>query len=137
MKKKPGELTLPPPQTNYAWAYDETRGTWAGSTGIHHRWVPLRASRAVLRHRRTVRHRFTEVKGRLVGASTTPVSRNEILASLNKPDDYILAIVEFLDGGDDRVYYIRRPFRREPDFGVTSVNYDVRELLARAELRAI
>jgi hypothetical protein len=32
-----------------------------------------------------------------------------------------------------RVHYVRRPFRREPDFGVTSVNYDFGELLARAE----
>ncbi len=28
--------------------------------------------------------------------------------------------------------YARRPFQKEPDFGVTSVNYDVSELLARA-----
>jgi hypothetical protein len=27
----------------------------------------------------------------------------------------------------------RQPFQREPDFGVTSVNYDFAELLARAE----
>ena len=58
---------------------------------------------------------------------------NEILPSLNRPDDYIPAIVEFLDGGEHRVHYIRRPFRREPDFGVTSVNYDLKELLARTE----
>jgi len=31
------------------------------------------------------------------------------------------------------VHYVRTPFRREPDFGVTSVNYDFAELLARAE----
>ena len=48
-------------------------------------------------------------------------------------DDFILAIVEFLDGDSHRVHYIRQPFRREPDFGVTSVNYDLSELLARAE----
>jgi len=28
---------------------------------------------------------------------------------------------------------VRRPFQREPDFGVTSVNYDLAELLERAE----
>ena len=32
-----------------------------------------------------------------------------------------------------RVHYVRQPFHREPDFGVTSVNYDFGELLARAE----
>jgi hypothetical protein len=82
---------------------------------------------------RTGRLRFIEVKGRVAGAETVTVTRNEILTSLNKPDDYILAIVEFLDGGDHRVHYVRRPFRREPDFGVTSVNYALAELLARAE----
>ena len=78
--------------------------------------------------------RFIEVKGRVQGASTVTVTRNEILTSLNKPDDYILAIVEFQDGGTEHVHYVHRPFRREPDFGVTSVNYDLPELLARAEV---
>ena len=35
---------------------------------------------------------------------------------------------------DYRVHYVRQPFHREPDFGVTSVNYDFAELLARAEV---
>ncbi len=82
---------------------------------------------------RTGRLRFIEVKGRVAGALTITVTRNEILTSLNKPEDYILAIVEFRDGGGHRVYYVRRPFQREPDFGVTSVNYDFGELLVRAE----
>ncbi|UZX16389.1 helicase-related protein [Thermus sp. PS18] len=82
---------------------------------------------------RTGRLRFIEVKGRVSGADTITVTRNEILTALNKPDDYILAIVEFLEEGSYRVHYIRRPFRREPDFGVTSVNYNLGELLTRAE----
>lgn len=77
--------------------------------------------------------RFIEVKGRAAGAGTITVTKNEILYSLNKPDDFILAIVEF-DGDAQRVHYVRRPFQREPDFGVTSVNYDLAELLARAEV---
>jgi uncharacterized OB-fold protein len=77
--------------------------------------------------------RFLEVKGRVSGAATVTVTKNEILTSLNKPEDYILAIVEFQEGDGHRVHYVRRPFRREPDFGVTSVNYDLAELLARAE----
>ena len=76
--------------------------------------------------------RFIEVKGRVAGAPTITVTRNEILYSLNKPDDFILAIAEFLDDDTHRLHYIRQPFRREPDFGVTSVNYDFAELLARA-----
>jgi len=77
--------------------------------------------------------RFIEVKGRVTDAPTITVTRNEILYSLNKPEDFILAIVEFLDGDSHRVHYMRQPFQREPDFGVTSVNYDFAELLARAE----
>jgi len=76
--------------------------------------------------------RFIEVKGRVTGADIITVTRNEILYSLNKPDDFILAIVEF-DGDHHRTHYIRQPFHREPDFGVTSVNYSFAELLARAE----
>jgi Domain of unknown function (DUF3883) len=76
--------------------------------------------------------RFIEVKGRVTGAETITVTRNEILYSLNKPEDYILAVVEFADT-THRVHYIRRPFHREPDFGVTSVNYSFAELLAQAE----
>ena len=79
----------------------------------------------------TGRLRFIEVKGRVSGAQTITVTRNEILYSLNKPDDFILAIVEFLDSETHRVHYVRVPFRREPDFGVTSVNYDFADLIAR------
>ena len=82
------------------------------------------------------RLRFIEVKGRASGAATITVTKNEILYSLNKPDGFILAIVEFLDGGSHRVRYLRHPFQREPDFGVTSVNYDFAKLLARAEAPA-
>ena len=77
--------------------------------------------------------RFIEVKGRVAGASTVTVTKNEILTSLNKPDDFILGIVEFLDEATHQVHYIRNPFNREPDFGVTSVNYNLSELLERAE----
>ena len=80
----------------------------------------------------TGRLRFIEVKGRVTGASTITVTKNEILYSLNKPDDFILAIVEFLDADSHRVHYLRQPFLCEPDFGVTSVNYDFADLLARA-----
>ena len=82
---------------------------------------------------RTGRLRFLEVKGRDTDADTVTVTKNEILYSLNKPDDFILTIVEFLPDGAHCVHYVRHPFRREPDFGVTSVNYDFGELLARAE----
>ncbi len=74
--------------------------------------------------------RFIEVKGRVAGAKTVTVTKNEILTALNKPDEFILAIVD-VDGDEAAPIYIRRPFQREPDFGVTSVNYDLSELLAK------
>jgi hypothetical protein len=80
----------------------------------------------------TGRLRFIEVKGRVAGADTITVTRNEILYSLGNPDDFVLALVEFHDDGREVVRYLRRPFTREPDFGVTSINYDFAELLARA-----
>ena len=76
--------------------------------------------------------RFIEVKGRVSGAATITVTKNEILYSLNKPEDFILAVVEFISEDSQRVHYVRRPFQREPDFGVTSVNYDFTELVGRA-----
>jgi hypothetical protein len=81
---------------------------------------------------KTGRLRFLEVKGRVSGAATLTVTRNEILYSFNKPDDFILAMVEFMGGDSHRVRYLRRPFQREPDFYVTSVNYNFAELLQRA-----
>ncbi len=81
----------------------------------------------------TGRLRFIEVKGRASGADTVTVTRNEILTSLNKPEDYILALVEFFKDNGHRVLYVRQPFCREPDFGVTSVNYTFADLLARGQ----
>ena len=43
----------------------------------------------------TGRLRFIEVKGRVSGADVITVTRNEILYSLNQPEDFILAMVEF------------------------------------------
>jgi hypothetical protein len=86
------------------------------------------------RVRGTGKLRFIEVKGRVAGAETITVTRNEVLYSLNKPEDFILAMVEFLDGDTYRIHYLRQPFRREPDFHASSVNYDFAELIARASL---
>ena len=74
--------------------------------------------------------RFIEVKGRVKGADTVTVTKNEILTALNKPEHFILAIVE-VDGSHVKPCYVREPFSREPDFGVTSVNYKLSELVDR------
>ena len=81
----------------------------------------------------TGRLRFIEVKGRRSDAETVTVTRNEILYSLNRPDHFILAVVEFRDDDTHRVRYVRRPFQREPDFEAASVNYRLQDLLAKAE----
>ena len=78
--------------------------------------------------------RFIEVKGRRSDADTITVTRNEILYSLNKPEEFILAIVLFHGGTDYQLHYVPRPFQRKPDFGVTSMNYRIKDLLAKAEV---
>jgi SNF2 family DNA or RNA helicase len=75
--------------------------------------------------------RFLEVKGRAIGADSVTITRNEIMTALNKPDDFILAIVT-VDGDAAEPRYVRQPFQREPDFAVTSVNYRLADLLQRA-----
>lgn len=77
--------------------------------------------------------RFIEVKGRVSGAVTLTVTKNEILTALNKPEDYVLAMVEFISPTEHRVRYLRKPFQREPDFSETTRNYMFQELLARSE----
>ena len=76
---------------------------------------------------------FIEVKGKTTDATTVTVSKTQIFTSFNKPDDFILAIVEIEDDTPKEPRYIRQPFQKEPDFGVTSVNYNLNKLLARAE----
>ncbi len=80
----------------------------------------------------TGRLRFLEVKGRVADAKTITVTKNEILTALNKPEDFILAIVTF-DKQIHRVSYAKRPFQREPDFKAASVNYHFADLLAHSE----
>ena len=77
----------------------------------------------------TGRLRFVEVKGRVKSADTVCVTKNEILTALNKPDDFFLAVVLVDGDAVDAPMYLQRPFRHEPDFAVTSVNYDIQKLL--------
>lgn len=83
--------------------------------------------------------RFIEVKGRGEGAATVTVTRKEILAALNKPEDFILALVEVTFDGDKAIgkepRYIKRPFQREPDFAAVSVNYELKELFNKSEMK--
>jgi hypothetical protein len=77
------------------------------------------------------RLRFIEVKGRVVGADTVTITRNEIVTGINSSTSFILAIVQ-VDGDTPLApVYVRSPFEREPDFDVTSVNYKLSEMLQR------
>jgi superfamily II DNA or RNA helicase len=83
----------------------------------------------------TGRLRFIEVKGRVAGADTVTVTKNEILYSLNKPDDFILAMVAFGADGSHEVRYLRRPFHEKgvtTDFAGATVNFPFAQLLAEA-----
>ncbi len=80
--------------------------------------------------------RFIEVKGRITGATTVTITKNEILTAFNKPDDYILALVEVVSEPSNtktKISYLKKPFSAEPDFSVTSVNYDIKKLIKQAE----
>lgn len=59
------------------------------------------------------------------------ITKNEILTGLNKPEQFILAIV-VIDQDATLVRYCRTPFEKEPDFKATSVNYDLQKLLAQS-----
>ena len=76
---------------------------------------------------------FIEVKGKSTDATIVTISKTQIFTAFNKPDSFILAIVEIDGDTAKEPHYIREPFQKEPDFGVTSVNYNLSELLARSE----
>lgn len=87
----------------------------------------------VLRVEATASLRFIEVKGRAKGSDSVVVTKNEILTALNKPDQFILAIVE-VDGENTRTIYLKRPFRNAPDFASRAVMYDMAELTSNSEV---
>ncbi|MBG1245518.1 helicase-related protein [Nostoc sp. NZL] len=76
--------------------------------------------------------RFIEVKGRIATGQTVTVTKNEIITALNKPENFILALVKVppADVIDSNclIRYVQQPFHKEPDFAVTSVNYNLQEL---------
>jgi len=77
--------------------------------------------------------RHIEVKGREASAVTVTVTANEILQALNQGDKFIMAIVRIDGDVIDGPHYVRRPFTKEPEVGAVSVNYALKDLLARAK----
>lgn len=82
-------------------------------------------------HPGTQHLRFIEVKGRIEGADTVMVTRQEVITSLHEPDKYILAVVEVENGFAREPRYVRRPFSQEPEFQITAIQVDLRRLLER------
>ena len=67
---------------------------------------------------------------RAVNVPHNRMQRNEMLYAFNQGDKFVLAIVLVNeDDSHEGPYYIRRPFDREPDWGVSSINYHLRDLL--------
>ncbi|TGQ89973.1 DUF3883 domain-containing protein [Mesorhizobium sp. M8A.F.Ca.ET.208.01.1.1] len=74
--------------------------------------------------------RFIEVKGRQADGRDIILTKNEILASLNAAEAFILAIVQIDAGFVREPVYVRRFFNRELGFAETAVVFDVRDLLS-------
>jgi hypothetical protein len=75
--------------------------------------------------------RFIEVKGRHAEGREVIVTKNEILASLNAPETFVLALVQ-VDGGFTREpIYVRQFFKRELGFAETAVVFDLKALAAQ------
>lgn len=60
--------------------------------------------------------RFIEVKGRIAGADTVTVTKNEIITALNKPHNFIFAIAQVpsidQSDADCSIRYLRQPFQK-------------------------
>ena len=73
--------------------------------------------------------RLIEVKGRHHEATTVTVTRNEIMACLNKPELFLLALVTVKNRLAEPPKYIRHFIKQEPDWAVASINYDLKDLM--------
>lgn len=83
---------------------------------------------------RADRMRFIEVKGRIDGADTVMITRQEIITSLHEPEKFILAVVAVNSGFAHEPRYVRGPLiDREPSFLETAIQFDLRRLLERGE----
>lgn len=76
--------------------------------------------------------RFIEVKGRHADARDVILTKNEILASLNAPDAFHLALVAVSDGFAHQPNYVQRFFQRELGFAETAVVFNIADLLSLA-----
>jgi superfamily II DNA or RNA helicase len=78
--------------------------------------------------------RFVEVKGRVEGADTVMITRQEVITSLHEPEKYILAIVEVEDSSAKPPRYLFGALSdHEPAFEQTAIQFNLKRLLERAE----
>ncbi|MFO1048468.1 MAG: DUF3883 domain-containing protein [Geminicoccaceae bacterium] len=81
----------------------------------------------------TDERRFIEVKGRAIDADTVTITCNEVMAALNEPERWVLALVMVKEGFARVPRYILAFPRREPVPGEASVTIQLAKLLARTE----
>ena len=78
--------------------------------------------------------RFIEVKGRIDGADTVMITRQEVITSLHEPEKFILAIVQVGDGYVNAPRYLRGALdTREPPFEQNAIQFNINRLLERAK----
>ena len=78
--------------------------------------------------------RFIEVKGRIDGADTVMITRQEVITSLHEPDKFILALVQIEDGSAREPRYVRGALdTREPPFEHNAIQFSIKSLIERAE----
>ncbi len=82
---------------------------------------------------RTGQLRFIEVKGRQAGGREVILTKNELLASLNAPEAFALALVRIEGGFAHQPTYIRRFYDREPGFDEAGVIFDFDKLASRGK----
>jgi hypothetical protein len=81
--------------------------------------------------------RFIEVKGRIDGADTVMITRQEVITSLHEPEKFILAIVQVENGFAREPRYLRGALdTREPPFDQNAIQFNIKRLLDRAEAPA-
>lgn len=72
--------------------------------------------------------RFVEVKGRVSGAETVTLTRNEVITALNKPESWLLAVVFIQDDRAQAPRYFHEPFKDGLEFTAVSVQMPLKKL---------
>jgi hypothetical protein len=76
--------------------------------------------------------RFIEVKGRHADARDVILTKNELLAALNAPEAFFLALVSVEQGFAHSPVYVQRFFDRDISFAETAVVFSIGQLMAHA-----